>query len=156
MGDSYSSKDKTTKDRSRSSRTPRARQSSRVESSPTGVTLRPEGSNFLQWHEALSNHFLKEFTPHGQLLKNNGYIESPGPVRTAAQWTAIRTENGLDAEGLSNLKEKFAERRVAAKDKMLADRFAMYGIARSSISHSILERLPTIEGFAPIHTAGDQ
>ena len=60
--------DKTTKGPNRSSRTPRAQQSSRVESSPSGVTLRSDGSNFLEWFDALSNYLMAEYTPHGELL----------------------------------------------------------------------------------------
>ena len=74
--------DKTTKGPLRSRRTPRAHQSSRVESSPSGESLRSDGSNYLEWFEALSNLFTAEYTPHGQLLKKDNYILDPSPVRT--------------------------------------------------------------------------
>lgn len=41
-------------------------------------------------------------------------------------------------------------------DKMTQDRYAMYGTVRQCLPHSILERLPSLEGYAAIHTAGNQ
>jgi hypothetical protein len=148
--------DKTTKGRNRSSRTPRAHQLSRVESSPSGVTLRSDGSNFLEWFEALSNYLTTEYTPHGQLLKLDQYVVDPGPVRTDEQWNELRDEIGLTAAQLSKLKEKYAENRIEKRDKMLQDRYAMYGTARQYLLHSVLERLHSIDGYAEIHAAGNQ
>ena len=148
--------DKMTKGRNRSSRTPRAHQSSRVESSPSGVTLRSDGSNYLEWFEALSNLFTAEYTPHGQLLKLDNYILDPSPIRTEEQWNQLRDEMGLAPAAMNKVKQKYAETRIGKREKMLQDRYAMYGTARQCLPHSILERLPSLEGYAPIHTAGNQ
>ena len=111
------------------SRAPRAHQSSRVEISPSGVTLRSDGANFLDWHEALSNHLMKEYTPHGQLLKNDEYIVDPGPLRTLEQWDQIRIEMALPNAEIVKMKTKYVEHRSTQRDNMVTDRKAMYGIA---------------------------
>lgn len=62
----------------------------------------------------------------------------------------MRDECGLNAAGLAATRQKFAEKRIEAIDRMLHDHYAMYGIVRSSIWHAILDRLPNINVFAEI------
>lgn len=68
------------KHRQRESRAPRADQSGSIEASPTIVTLFSDGLNFLAWYGSPNNRLMETalFTPHGAVLKNGAYFESPG------------------------------------------------------------------------------
>ncbi len=99
---------------------------------------------------------MAEYTPHGHLLKLDNYILDPSPIRTEEQWNELRDEMGFAPATMNKLKQKYAENRIEKREKMLQDRYAMYGKARQCLPHSILERLPSLEGYAAIHTAGNQ